>query len=360
MQFAADGCLSPTRYLENLTALYATDPELASQIDALPFAAAPSLQPTRDGRFTVQLTADDGKPIYAHSRYQPQEEAATVVRTQTQRRGDSGASGDAFEADDLEHQCFLVGGVGLGYHLVELERRFPRPLLIVAEDDLALIKAALCVSDLADPLRDRRLTFLTRPDKSQLHERLRPILPLLMLGLRFVIPPYAKRYHAAFQTQVSALLRDFVAYGRLQIFSVVRNARTTCQNAAFNLPAYLGHPGVEVLADRAKGYPAIVVAAGPSLARNIDLLPQLRRHAVIISVQTVFRTLLERGCPPHFVTSLDYHEISAQFFRDIADFGQTILVAEPKVTWHVPDVYRGRMHLLHSCFLADLLRDAAG
>jgi len=359
MQLAADGRLSLACYLENLAALYASDPELAACIEALPFSAVPQLLPTRDGQYTVQLTADDGKPIYAHSRYQPREEAATLIRTQLQRRSAEGADGDSADADDLEHQCFLIAGVGLGYHVAELERRFLRPFLIVAEDDPALIKAALCISDLAAPLRDRRLTFLTRPDKSQVHERLRPILPLLMLGLRFVTPPYAKRYHAAFQVQVSALLRDFVAYGRLQIFSVVRNARTTCQNVAFNLPAYLGNPGVEVLADRARGYPAILVAAGPSLARNIHLLPGLRRHAVIIAVQTVFRTLLEQGCPPHFVTSLDYHEISAQFFRDITDFSQTILVAEPKVTWHVPDAYRGRMHLLYSGFLADLLRDAA-
>ncbi|MEW6198831.1 MAG: 6-hydroxymethylpterin diphosphokinase MptE-like protein [Planctomycetota bacterium] len=347
-----------TCYLTNLGALYSTDPGLAARLEQLPFAALPPLLPTRDGLWTTQVTADDGKAVTVHSRYQPLDEARSLIDTQAKRPREAPTGAESTAQDELENECFLVLGLGLGYHVAELERRFPRPFLIVAEDDLALLKAALCVTDLAVPLRERRLTFLTAADKSQIHERLRPILTALMLGLRFINPPHARRYHARFHTQISTLLRDFVSYGRLQMVSVVRNARLTCHNAAFNLAAYVAHPGVEVLAGRAAGYPAILVAAGPSLARNIDQLPALRDRAIIVAVQTVFRTLRARGCPPHFVTSLDYHEISAQFFRDV-EAGDTILVAEPKVSWHVLDTFRGRTHVLNSGFLNDLLRDAA-
>jgi hypothetical protein len=346
----------PGCYLENLAALYTLDPDLAARVDALPFAQTPRLEPTRDGNVTGQVTADDGKPVYVHSRYQPLEEARTLVQMQTRPEEDGESeSGD----EDLSNLCFLVVGLGLGYHVAELERRFSRPFLIIAEDDLRLIKAALCVTDLSGPMRDRRLALLTSADKSQLHKRLRPIMMLLLLGLRFIRPAYSRRYHAQFQAQISALVRDFVSYARVQMVSVVRNARTTCRNAAFNLAAYLSQPGVETLSRRAAGFPAIIVAAGPSLARNIDQLGDLRDRAVIIAVQTVLKTLLARGLSPHFVTSLDYHEISARFFHGVEDFGHTILVAESKVTWRVPEVFRGRIHLLHSEFLEDLLREAA-
>lgn len=342
------------RYLDNLAALYAADAELAARVDALSFSQTPQLEATRDGCVTAQVTADDGKPIYVHSRYQPLDEARTLIQTQSERGKDDDAP-----ADDVGNLCFLIAGLGLGYHVAEIERSFSRPLLIVAEDDLALIKVALCVTDLSKPLRDRRIAFLTTTDKGQLHVRLRPIIAPLMLGLRFITPPHARRYHARFHTQISALMRDFVSYGRLQMVSVVRNARITCKNAAFNLTAYVAQPGVEVLARRGAGYPAIIVAAGPSLARNIDQLGDLRSRAVIIAVQTVLKTLLARHVPPHIVTSLDYHEISAQFFRDVADFGDTILVAEPKVAWQVLDTFHGRTHVLRSGFVEDLLREAA-
>lgn len=356
--------LARERYLANLAALYAADPRLAARLEAIPFAETYPLEPARDGGLTVRLTADDGQPIYAHSRYRPEAEAATLVGQQARRRPEAGtgspAESDADAAEpDPEAPSFLVSGLGLGYHVAELERGFARPLLIVAEEDLRLIKTALCVTDLARPLREHRLTFLTAADKADLHARLRPVMTQILLGLRLIAPPYASRCRAAFHSRVGALLRDFVAYARVQMVSLVRNARTTCRNIAFNLPAYLAQPGVEVLAGRAAGYPAVLVAAGPSLARNIDQLAALRPRAVLIAVQTVLKTLLARGVPPHFVTSLDYHEISAEFFRGVADFGDVILVAEPKVSWHVLDTFRGRVHVLHSAFADDLLRSAA-
>jgi len=105
-----------------------------------------------------------------------------------------------------------------------------------------------------------------------------------------------------------------------------------------------------VLQERFAGCPGIVVAAGPSLQRNIDQLAELEGKAVIISVQTTFKMLLDRGITPDFVTSLDYHEMSKRFFEGISDFSRTHLVAEPKATWHVIDAYRGPVSLLNNDF----------
>ncbi len=357
------------RYLANLAALYVADPELAGQIDSLPFTRTPALEIARDGNATVHLTADNGQTVYAHSRYHPLDEARSLVHAQVRGKKAEGKGNEATRHEgteaqrhgdaELDHPAFLVAGLGLGYHVAELERSFHRPLLIVVEDELPLIKAAFCVDDFSVPLRERRLTFLTSADKATVHQKLRSAITHLMLGMSFVTLPHTARFHAAFYAQIRALMRDFVSYSRVQVFSLVRHARGTCRNVAFNLASYAGQPGVEVLKGRGAGYPAILVAAGPSLARNVDQLGGLCGRAVVIAVQTVFKTLLARGVPPHFVTSLDYHEVSAQFFHGIADFGRTILVAEPKANWHVLDAYRGRTHLLRSEFADDLLRDAA-
>jgi len=355
------------RYLANLQALYTADPLLAARVDSLPFSRLPSLELARDGHPTVRLLADDGQPVYVHSRYRPAEEAQALVETQMRQRpltpDTDGQATDAPEDEapetKIESECYFVSGLGLGYHLSALERLAYKPLVIVAEDDLALLKAALCVTDLTGPLRERRLTFLTSADKATVHERLRDVMTYVLLGLRFITLPHTRRYHTAFHSELWKLLRDFVGYSRMQVYSLLRHARVTFRNIAYNLPAYLRNPGVEALKDRARGYPAILVAAGPSLARNVDQLHDLRDRAVIIAVQTVFKTLLARGIPPHFVTSLDYHELSAQFFEGIADFGPTILVAEPKAHWRVLDTYRGRMHVLYAGFVDRLLREAA-
>ena len=95
------------------------------------------------------VAADDGRDVYVHSKYRPVAEARTLI-------------------DDLntdENPTFFIAGFGLGYHLVELERVMESPLLIVAEDDLALVKSGLCCADLAEPIRDGRLLLLNSAER---------------------------------------------------------------------------------------------------------------------------------------------------------------------------------------------------
>jgi hypothetical protein len=335
------------RYLANLASLYRRDPDLAAQLDARPFGQAPALEPARDGHLTVRLPADDGREIYAHSRVSPLDETGKFVAG----------------LPATENPTFFISGLGLGYHLPEFERRFDRPTLLVAEDDLGLIKTALGLHDLSAAISDGRLIFLTSANKNALHARLSAVSADLLLGVQFVALPHARRYHAPFHEEMRRLLTDFVAFTRMQVVTLLRNARITFKNVAFNLPSYLSNPGIETLHNRAAGYPAIIVAAGPSLARNLDQLGPLRERAVLIAVQTVFKLLLSLKLRPHFVTSLDFHEVSAEFFRGVDDGGDCILVAEPKATWHVLDMWNrfetGRTRVLHHGFYDTLLQEHA-
>ena len=329
------------RYLGNLAALYRRDPELAGSVDAWPFAQAPTLEVARDGNATVQLTGDDGRGIYVHSRYRPLEEAGKFL--------------DNLPA--VDNPTFFIGGLGLGYHLLEFERRYDRPMLIVAEDDPGLLKAALCLHDFSGLIDSGRLVLLTSTDKNALQRKLSTCNANVLLGLQIVALPHTKRYHARFHEQMRRLLTDFVSVARTNLVTLLKNARITFKNIALNLPAYLGNRGIEVLEEKAAGYPAIVVAAGPSLARNLAQLGPLRERAVIISVQTVLRLLHALRIMPHFVTSLDFHEVSTEFFRGIDDVGDCALIAEPKATWHVLDMFGGGKRVLWHKFYDTLLQE---
>jgi hypothetical protein len=331
------------RYLSNLAALYPRDPLLAARIDAVPFAQCPPLARTRSGNPTVRLSGDDGRELFAHSRYDPVAEARQFV--------------DALP--EVDNATFIVHGLGLGYVLGELERRWRRPVALVCESNLALLKAALCVTDLAEMLRSGRVTILTNPDRAALHEKLSAGNADLLLGMQFVAPPASARCDATFHGRMRAGLLDWVSYSRMQMVTLLKTARVTFRNVAFALPHYLRESGVETLKDRAAGFPAIVVAAGPSLARNIRQLAALRERAVIIAVQTVFKPLLALGLRPHFVTSLDFHDVSAEFFRGIDDVGDCVLVAEPKAAPTVLDRYPGRRCVLRHRYFEPLLRGAA-
>ncbi|MCH7527088.1 MAG: DUF115 domain-containing protein [Planctomycetes bacterium] len=336
----ADGAAvgDPQLFLDNMAALWRSDPRMAQRIDEVDDGDRLPLLATKSGHFTASMKTPDGRTLL-HSRYDPIAEAKKLI--------------DTVETD--ENFCFLVNGFGLGYHVCELLSRLKgEAFLVVSEPSLAVLSTALCCVDLADAFRSNRLVILNQLDKALVHERLKPYKTLMMLGARFVTHPPSQQASPDFHDQSRQLITEFVAYSRMMLLTLVGNAEITCRNIAHNLPTYLSTPPIDVLRDRFKGYPGIVVAAGPSLHRNIDQLADAKGRAVLCAVQTTFKPLLSHGIVPDFVTSLDFHAMSRQFFHGVPDAADVHLVAEPKVTWHVLDDYAGPVSLLHSDFV-DLL-----
>lgn len=77
------------------------------------------------------------------------------------------------------------------------------------------------------------------------------------------------------------------------------------ENMMKNIPVILNNPGVNLLENKLKGIPAVVVATGPSLDKNKQLLKGIEDKALIISCDASLKILLEMGFKPHLVTTLE-------------------------------------------------------
>ena len=318
------------QYLKNLEALYGVDAELAARLDGRPFAATPPLEATSDGAATTRIESDDGCSVYAHSRRRPLDEAARLL--------DQDASENA--------TTYVFFGLGLGYVAAEAWRRHAAATVFAVEPELGLVKAALALHDWSDAIRAQRLVLLWSEDKRRLHDSVARHNADLMLGAHFLAIPHTRRCGAAFHARMRTLFSDAIANLRTQMVTLLQTSRTTTRNLIRNLPSYVRSAGIDALDGAARGYPAVIVAAGPSLARNARQLAALRERAVLIGVQTTFKLLCALGARPHFVTSLDYHEVSEEFFHGVSDVGDCALVAEPKATWRVVENYPGARRLL--------------
>ncbi len=322
-------------YARNMAELWRHDPALAMVIDAIPDDKRPEIQDTRSGQKTVAIASGDRRPVFLHSRYDPVKEAEQLV-------------GGVVTDDQF---CFVVGGFGLGYHILALEEAITSDgIIVVAEPNVALLAAAFASVDFSNLLRDGRLIILHIADKVRLHDKLRPHTTLLMLGTRFVKHPPSEQIAPEFHKAIRAMVTDFVAYSRMTLMTLISNSRITCRNIANNIATYASTPSVEMLRDRYVGLPGIVVSAGPSLRTNIDLLQSAKGRAVICAVQTALRPMSKLGVMPDFATSLDFHEISQQYYQGIDGLENVHLVAEPKATWHVLDNYPGPISILDNQF----------
>ncbi|MBN1491461.1 MAG: motility associated factor glycosyltransferase family protein, partial [Phycisphaerae bacterium] len=337
--------LSDEIYVRNMRTLWAKDSRLAYEIDAWGEPRGVQLEPSREGPPTAAVSDEQGRRVYLHSRYAPVDEARRLIAN-VKLEG---------------NHCFFINGLGLGYHVKALfERTQGEALLLVCEPDLDILAAAMFSVDLSDVIGAGQCLFLRRLDKDYVHQRLEPFGTMVMLGTQIVSHPPSERIAPEFHQAARTALADYMTYARTSLVTIVANSRITCKNIGYNLPTYLSTPPINVLRNRFAGLPGIVISAGPSIQRNVDQLGALRDRAVLIAVQTMLKPLLRRGITPHFVTSLDFHEISRSFFEGLTaeQLADIHLVAEPKATWHVIDHFAGPVSLLDSEFARMCVGDA--
>jgi hypothetical protein len=318
-------------YLKNMAALWAVNPKLAEEIEALEGQPSYSIEPSKSGEPTLFIPTADDRRIYFHSKHRPLEEAQRLV--------------DPIDAQS--HVFYHVHGLGLGYHLELLfDRAGDEAVFCLFEPDLVLLRTAFESRDLSRIIDSRRVHFFWKLDKADLFVRLMPQTAMVTLGTQTICHAASMQRQGEFHEQMQAWLAEFASFCKTNMNTLVLNGRRTLENIARNLGWYAAAPSMSRLKDRYKNFPAVIVSAGPSLRKNKHLLKEMVGKAAIIAVQTTLQPLLELGIEPDFVTALDYHDICTRFFEKLPKDLKTELVAEPKATNLIFSLHPGPLSIL--------------
>ena len=270
------------------------------------------------------------------SQYEPRVEGAALAGT--------------VAAEGLMHYAVL--GLGMAYHVEALfESASPESLILVVESDPGLARAVLEARDLSRLLASPRVHLFASPDPADLFEFLEPHLVFLFMGLkRLQHPPSLRRAPEAFAALEKALM-DFVQYGQTSMVTATTIAYSTKQNLCMNLADYAFSRGVEALRDAWKGRPAVVIAAGPSLGRQLPQLKAVKGKALLIAVGTALKPCLKAGVVPDFTATLDYSRLSAKYLEGVEDYPPVPLVTDPKGNWQAVAAYPGPKYFIDNPYL---------
>ncbi len=329
--------------LRNLQALARCAPETARLIGETAPETDVVFEIAPDGGLTGTLGAGTGARRLASGR-RPLDEAARFAE-----RFVTAESGVA-----------VVLGFGLGHHVRAVAEKLGRTgVVVVFEPDIALLRAVLERVDMTDAFEEANIAILTRADSGAISEALLGAEVAVSLGVKVLehgpsgprLGARGARFAEAFTTTVRAV--------RANVVTTLMQTETSLRNGLMNLDWYASVPGIAGLTACAQGKPAVVVSAGPSLARNMQLLaePGVRDRVVIVAVQTVLRQLLDAGIRPHFVMALDHHEISRRFYEGLtaADVEGVTLIVEPKANPAILEVYPGAIRCVHDEILTKVL-----
>ena len=254
-----------------------------------------------------------------------------------------------------------VLGFGLGYHLKALfETHKNFSVLLCYEPDLALLRAVLERIDHSTWITNALFLLATDPDDAPaITALISNAEAFLATGVEIAPHPASKIRLGESAGRFTSTLLDVVKSTRTHLVTILSNSGFTLRNILMNAGTYAASPGITPLKDACAGRTAILIAAGPSLQRNLALLedPTIRDRAVIIAVQTMLKPLLERGIKPHFVTALDHHEISKRFYEGLTeeDVQGVRLVIEPKANAAIVEAFPGEILCARENQLDELL-----
>jgi len=328
---------SPNPLDRNLKALARTQPALAQRLrDTEPAPLA--WWQSKQGPLTASVP-HRGRDLALASKYDPRAEAEKLV-------------GDV---DLTKHAGVVLLGMGVGHHAQLIATRLHESsLLVVYEPDAAVLRAVLEKVDHTAWLGTRNVV-LADPEvnRATLLKEIEKYAGNITQGCVLVThPPTRQRFGDELQA-FAKVITDLLAYFRTNVATALVNSARTCDNLLANLPYYAAGAPIDDLENAAKGKMAVCVAAGPSLARNIDLLkdPAVRERVVVITVQTTLQPLLKHGIKPDFVTALDYSEISKRFYENLPPLPDVTLVAETKAHPAILDAFPGPKRVTWAKFL---------
>lgn len=277
------------------------------------------VEETRSGLKTLIYKDTEGKrDIRLHSAYDPVKEAERAA-----------AGFNAGRASVI-----LVAGLALAYHIESLMDNFRECEILVIEKDMQVIE--LCRS--ANPDIFKRISVISSLEEIEsFFERIDLVR---FKGIANYIHKPSYQLDPQFYDSLTSNISRFLSSRVSDLLTRFEFEEKWIRNIFRNIKHMSSAEGIERFFGAFKGYPGIIVSAGPSLKNNIKELAALRNRAVIVAVDTAYKVLARYNIQPHFVVTLDAQKYSLKHFLGVPE-GGTVLVADIVSCPSILNLYSG-------------------
>ncbi len=277
--------------------------------------------------------ADSGHPPFEQSASKTGAPTGKLAGSWLHSRYDPLAEARKSAAETMAGGAGLVAVFGLGYgYLAEALLDAGCSVLAVEPCPLCL-DAALRAGHLASLLSNPRFHLILGSGAEEFERALSSIDPPSLAALE--LPAYREAY-AEEAARFHAVVDRFTEKDRINEATLKRFGRRWVRNVAANAGRLFECPGIAEYAGCLRGFPAVILAAGPSLDEVLPLLAALKERCVIVCVDTALRSALRAGVQPDFVVVVDPQYWNARHL-DGCSSPSSILVTEAAV-W--PSVFR--------------------
>lgn len=246
-----------------------------------------------------------------------------AVRDEKQYQLDSLYDSDALmdiwrnQLEAISYQTtFIWFGLGNGMYLRKLLETTDDELpIVIYEPSLSVIAAAMESFDIGALLENYRVSLIVPGYTVKFDEKIFQILNFENKG--YLQYGAYLNYNRVFVKEAEQFLDELqLAINSINSTQTVlkRFGEAYFHNTLSNLPYLIcGHTLEQLYYALPKNVPAIIVAAGPSLDKNIQELKKAKNRAFIIAVDTAVRALLKQDILPDLFVTVDGKKLASHF-----------------------------------------------
>lgn len=256
------------------------------------------LKPTKSGHMTCQVTIGT-QQVLLHSAYDPVKEARQWV---------------ANHIENIQNkQRIIIYGMGCGYHVAALLKATEGSdfKIEVWEFNTAFFEFIKAENIFDDLLLDSRVSVYVSHGKQEILAKILQFKPesdyiIMHQASVKLIPAWLKDIKECFEIFQLNISNMLVSRDKLNEHCAanIATGKIDRNNLFLNLM---------------DNVPMVLVAAGPSLQKNINFLKQYHKQVIIGAVGTALQPLLKNGILPDFFMLTDSHETLHCQFTNICD-----------------------------------------
>ncbi len=226
-------------------------------------------------------------------------------------------------AENTPVAIHLVYGLGLGY-LFQVASLKSQGTVILYEPDLNIMKIVFALVDFSNDILKRNV-FVT-DNLEQVGDYIYTRSNTKNTPLLLTTTAYRELNKDYFAGMIEELQRMVGMYG-LDLKYTKQRFYALTRGLISNIPYLLNEIPFAELKNRCAGKTAVVVSAGPSLDRDIEILKKYRDKYILFVVGTAAKTVFAHGIKPDFVCIIEAYDASKQLAG--LDLSDVNFITEP-------------------------------
>ncbi len=283
------------KYLDNINAISELKLDFISELTPLKETAkllgnGYSIDPTSSGLPTIAIEKEEDR-YYLHSNHLVENEAFLLANSWY----------------NLDKDTYIVYGLGLGYHITQLASLDDNSLIDVYESDINIINLACMFADLKDIILRPNVKLIYDPRYIGLIDR----ISKLKDNEEFVM------HHPSVRNIKDSEVREELEGYFIQQSSIRNQIHLLNGNFKHNIKNF--DYSVDKLKNNFRDKDLYIIAAGPSLDKNINRLKAVSEEGIILATGTVFRKLMKEGIVPDYVIVSDANQRVYAQIRGLED-----------------------------------------